>query len=107
MDFLTSTVLSGMLYDCFKVGAKLTTDILKEKLQGWLFDDALLGQLADELSAMELDSFSERTIENKINESPSILNYLQHIKPEKNISSAIQTHYGSGDNVVNKTVYNK
>jgi hypothetical protein len=107
MDFLASTILSGILYDGFKAGAKLTADFLKERLQGWLFDEMLLKQLTDELLVMQLDDFSEKIIEKKINESPAVLEKLQQIRPDKSINSAIQTHYGSGDNVVNKTVYNK
>ena len=107
MDFLTSTILSGMLYDCFKTEAILTIDFLKEKLQGWLFDDLALEQLVDKLSMLELNESAEHVIERKINESPDVLQYLQQIKPAQSTSSVVQNHYGSGDNVVNKTIYNK
>ena len=56
---------------------------------------------------MHLDDLSEHAIERKINEASEIQSYLQKIIPEKNQSSVTQNHYGSGDNVVNKTVYNK
>ena len=107
MDFLTSTILSGLLYDGFKSGALLTIDLLKEKLTGWIFDEEPLHELTHKLESMHLDDLSEHAIERKINEASEIQSYLQKIIPEKNQSSVTQNHYGSGDNVVNKTVYNK
>ncbi|MFT5815762.1 MAG: hypothetical protein ACI9VT_003537 [Psychroserpens sp.] len=108
MDFLTSTVLSGMLYDGFKKGAALTADFLKEKLQGWLYDDVLVEQLAYRLKELELDDLSENAIERKINATPAILYCIKEIKIDQNIDSITQFHSGSGDNVVgNKVTYNK
>ena len=108
MDFLTSTVLSGMLYDGFKNGAKITASFLKEKLQGWLFDDVVIGQLADRLKVLELDDLAEHVIERKINESSNVLDCIKEIKIDQNIGSVTQVHSGSGDNVAgNKVTYNK
>lgn len=110
MDFFTSTLLSGILYDGFKKGVAITTDFLKEKLQGWLVDDALLEQLAIKVNALKLEEYGEHVIERKLNESFEIQEVLKHIRPEQNteIGTVTQIHSGSGDNVVgNKTVYNK
>lgn len=108
MDFLTSTVLSGMLYDGFKQGASLTAGFLKEKLQGWLFDDVLVEQLTDRLKELELDDLAEHAIERKINAAPAILDCIKEIKIDQNIGSVTQLHSGSGDNVAgNKVTYNK
>lgn len=109
MEFLTSTILSGMLYDGFKNGVAVTEKFLKDKLQGWLIDDALLGQLAEKVNALELENFGEHIIERKLNESRELQEILKLIKPEQNtnIGSVNQYHSGSGDNVVNKTIYNK
>lgn len=106
MDFLTSTVLSGMLYDGFKIGASLTAGFLKEKLQGWLFDDALLEQLIDRLKELELDDLAEHAIERKINASPAILSCIKEIKIDQNIDSVTQFHSGSGDNIAGNKVIN-
>ena len=65
MNFLSSTILSGILYDGFKTGAKLTVSFLKENLQGWLFDDAMLEQLARNLQALELEELADYRIEKK------------------------------------------
>jgi hypothetical protein len=108
MDFLTSTALSGMLYDGFKTGAKLTVCFLKEKLQGWLFDDDVVEQLADKLKSLELDDLAEHVIERRINETPSVLDCMQGIRIDQTIGSVSQIHSGSGDNVAgNKVTYNK
>ncbi len=110
MDFLTSTLLSGVLYDGFKKGAAITSDFLKEKLQGWLIDDALLEKLTEKVNALELQDYSEHVIERKLSESGELQEILKLIKPDQNtnIGSVTQNHSGSGDNVVgNKTVYHK
>lgn len=110
MDFLTNTLLSGVLYDGFKKGIAITSDFLKEKLQGWLFDDELLEKLAEQVNALELQDYGEHVIERKLSESGELQETLKLIKPEQNttIGSVTQNHSGSGDNIVgNKTVYHK
>ena len=108
MDFLTVTILSGILYDGFKDGASITTRFLKEKLQGWLFEDHNIELLTDELKALKLDDLSEHAIERAINEKPNILDCLKEIKIDQNIGSVTQIHSGSGDNIAgNKIINNK
>ena len=108
MDSLSTIALSGMLYDGFKTGAKLTTNFLKQKLQGWLFDEKVIEQLADKLKTLELDDLGEHIIKKKINETPDILDYMREIKLDQSIASVSQNHTGSGDNVVgSKITYNK
>lgn len=110
MVFLTSTLLSGMLYDGFKEGVLITSKFFKGKLQGWLIDDAVLENLADKVNHLELQDYNERVIERKLNESLELQEILKLIKPEQNtsIGTVTMNHSGSGDNVVgNKTVYYK
>ncbi len=110
MDFLTSTLLSGMLYDGFREGGAITSNFLKEKLQNWLFDDAVLEDLADKVNDLELQDYNERVIERKLNESLELQEILKLVTPDQNasIGSVTMNHSGSGDNVVgNKTVYHK
>ncbi len=110
MNFLTSTLLSGVLYDGYKKGLAITSDFLKENLQGWLFDDELLEKLAEQVNALELQDYGEHVIERKLSESGELQEILKLIKPEQNttIGSVTQNHSGSGDNIVgNKTVYHK
>ncbi|EHU4841154.1 hypothetical protein KY951_004273 [Vibrio parahaemolyticus] len=110
MGFLTSTFLSGVLYDGFKKGVAISSDFLKEKLQGWLIDDELLEKLVEKINALELQDYGEHVIERKLSESGELQEILKLIKPEQNttIGSVTQNHSGSGDNIVgNKTVYHK
>ena len=110
MDFLTSTALSGVLYDGFKNGIAITTEYLNRKLQGWLIDDALLDKLVEKINALELQDYGEHVIERKLSESDELQELLKLVKPEQNttIGSVTQNHSGSGDNIVgNKTVYHK
>ncbi|WP_299142803.1 hypothetical protein [uncultured Vibrio sp.] len=110
MDFFTSTILSGILYDGFKNGVAISSAFLKEKLQGWLVDDVVLEQIAKKVHELELQDFGERVIERKLNESSELQELIKLVKPEQNIGigSVTQNHCGSGDNIVgNKTVHNK
>ncbi|HEI8951709.1 TPA: hypothetical protein SLH21_003569 [Morganella morganii] len=110
MDFLTGTFLSGVLYDGFKKGMTISSDFLKEKLQGWFIDDELLGKLVEKINALELQDYGEHVIERKLSESGELQEILKLIRPEQNtsIGSVTQNHSGSGDNIVgNKTVYHK
>ncbi|CNG28188.1 GapS6a family protein [Yersinia enterocolitica] len=109
MGFLTSTLLSGILYDGFKTGVAITTDFLKEKLTGWLVDDALLEKLSYKVNALKLQDYGEHVIERKLNESSEIQEILKLVQPEQNtnIGSVTQNHCGSGDNIVgNKIIHN-
>jgi hypothetical protein len=107
MDFLTSTVLSGVLYDGFKKGAAITSDFLKEKLQGWLIDNELLENLTEKVNTLQLQDYGELVIERKLNQSEELQEMLKLITPVQNtnIGMVTQNHSGSGDNVINKTVY--
>ena len=110
MDFLASSILSGILYDGFCNGVSITADFLKEKLKGWLVDDDLLQGLIAEVNQLELQDFREDVIERKLNESEKLQRILEGIKPDSNatIGSSTQNHSGSGDNIIgNKTVYHK
>jgi|TARA_R110002012_G_C11671702_1_gene613146 hypothetical protein len=110
MDFLTSSLLSGILYDGFKNRVAITAAFLKEKLQGWMVDDHLLELLTDKVNALELEEYGEHVIERKLKESDEVQKILRsiHYEQKMDIENVSQTHSGSGDNIVgNKTVYNK
>ncbi|MDK9735978.1 hypothetical protein KI655_01575 [Vibrio sp. D404a] len=110
MEFLTSAILSGVLYDGFKDGITISSAFLKEKLQGWLVDDVVLEQITEKVHELELQDFGERAITRKLDESSELQELMKSVKPEQNIGigSVTQNHSGSGDNIVgNKTVYNK
>lgn len=100
MDFLTSTILSGIAYDILKCGMLLTTDNLKDRLREWIVDDSALPALAGELNKLSLtNEMSESAIEKKILASPELFSLLENIKPIAEGNTIIQSHSGSGDNV--------
>jgi hypothetical protein len=47
MEFISSAVLGGLLWDSLKAGAVMTSVYLKEQLQDYLFDEATLLKLND------------------------------------------------------------
>lgn len=62
MNFLASTMLSGVTYDLIKVGMKLTANFLKEKLKDWILKEEDYEKLAETINtAAEIE-------ENKKNE---------------------------------------
>lgn len=100
MDFLTSTILSGIAYDVIKCGVLMTTDNLKDRLRDWIIDDYALSVLAGELNKLSLtDEMSESAIERKILASTELISLLENIKPISEGNTTIQSHSGSGDNV--------
>ena len=106
MEFMTSTILSGILYDGFVKGVKISTEFLKGKLQGWLFDDELIEELANKLNMLDLDELGQHVIKKRIDNNPEIIKCMQNIKQEKSIGMVNQNHYGTGDNVAGNKVIN-
>jgi len=100
MDFLTGTILSGMLYDLIKCGIMLSSDNLKDKLKDWVIDDSTLLTLSSELTKLELtNDLSELAIENRVLASPEITTLIEKIQPNSSNNIIIQTHNGTGDNI--------
>jgi len=100
MDFLASSILSGIAYDIIKCGMLLTADNVKDRLRGWIIDDPTLSVLAGELNKLSLtDEMSEAAIERKILASPELISLLENIKPVAESNTIIQSHSGSGDNI--------
>lgn len=46
-DYLTSTVLSGMVYDAICAGATIGVDMLKSVLQDWIVDDGQICKIVE------------------------------------------------------------
>jgi hypothetical protein len=100
MEFITSAVLSGFLYDMLKHGVSITAEGIKEKLKDWVLDDTVTTDLAIELGALDLnDDLSESAIEKIINRSPKLFELLSSIKKEGSVTTVIQNHNGTGDNI--------
>ncbi|MEZ8059558.1 GapS6a family protein [Vibrio splendidus] len=105
MEFLSATVLSGVVYDLIKHQIQITASSLKEKLKDWVVDEAVTPALAVELEKLKLnDEMSEKAIERQIAESKHIQTILSNIVPNTT-NVIVQHHSGTGDNVGgNKTI---
>lgn len=99
MEFLSAAVLSGIVYDLIKHQVQITAESLKDKLRGWVVDEAVAPALAVELERLELnDEMSEKAIERQIAESKDIQSILHNIVPNTT-NVIIQHHSGTGDNI--------
>jgi len=100
MEFMTSAILSGFLYDMLKHGVSITADSVKEKLKDWILDDSIAPAFSKELADLNLnDELSESAIEKRINQTPKLLDLLSSIKKEGSVTTIIQNHSGTGDNI--------
>lgn len=50
MRFLTSTILSGIVYDAIKKGIKITSNYIKVKLANWIIDDKTINNITRSLN---------------------------------------------------------
>lgn len=99
MEFLSSTILSGFVYDMLKHQISITATSIKEKLKDWVVDEAVAPVLAEEIEKLSLnDEMSEKAIERKLSESGKIQQILASIKPN-NTTVIMQNHSGTGDNI--------
>lgn len=106
MEFITTTILSGVIYDILKRGVFLTKDVLANNLKKWLIDDATLEKLAIKLQELNLnDEMSEKAIEREINSSNQIKELLTKISAH-NVDIDIQIHSGTGDNIIGNKIIN-
>lgn len=101
MDFITTTILSGALYDLFKSGALLSAVQLKNKLKDWLVSE----EQSQEMVLLLKDSgvhedMGQHAIERKINENQPLLELLKVIKPNEKMMQITQ-QVDTGVNVVN------
>lgn len=109
MDFLTSTVLSGVLYDIFKHTAVLTIDNIKSGLKGWAINEVVTPALYNEISKLDLnDELNKRAIEKRITASDDLIALIKTIPRNTNTTNIEQTHFGTGHNVAGSVnIYNK
>ncbi len=100
MEFMSATILSGVLYDCLKHGTYVTASKLKEKFQGWIIDDQLATKLESQVTALKLnDEMSEKAITKHIEASLELNRLLREIRPVAQASVINQVHNGTGDNI--------
>lgn len=109
MDFLTSTVLSGVLYDIFKHTAVLTVDNIKTGLKDWVINEVVAPTLYTEISKLGLnDELNKRAIEKKVIASDDLMALINTIPRNINTTNIEQVHTGTGHNIAgNVNIYNK
>jgi hypothetical protein len=82
MDFISATILGGILFDSIKYSAVLTKDILKQKLVDWVVEDSVAARVIEQAKHLEKEGFqSEQSLIENIDKSPSWQSIMQDIKP--------------------------
>ena len=107
MDFLTSTILSGLLYDGLKSGVTISAVWLKDTLRNWLIDDNTAQIMADKITQLGInDDLSGKAIKTRIDNDPELLRLLMEIKTALQTIIHVSTHHGSGDIVHGNKIMN-
>jgi hypothetical protein len=115
MDFLTSTILSGLAWDCIKSTGKVTVDFLKEKLKGWLINDTDLENIAVKINNIpESYKKSAKFLEAAIEDDSQLLEILNKTQQRQDIQINMQnSHFekpnfnqGGSGSTFTTTIYN-
>ncbi|OGR15305.1 MAG: hypothetical protein A2097_07505 [Desulfobacula sp. GWF2_41_7] len=100
MDFLSSTILSGFLYDMLKNRVAVSAENIKLKLKDWAVNELVAPALSEEVNKLNLNNeMSESAIEKRINQNPNLIELLTSIKNAESSATIIQHHSGKGDNI--------
>ncbi|MCA6983955.1 hypothetical protein ACIPSR_07220 [Pectobacterium sp. CHL-2024] len=98
MDFLTSTILSGLLYDGLKTGVTISAVWLKDTLRNWLIDDSTAQIMADKITQLGInDDLSGKAIKTRIDSDTELLRLLMDVKTLPHTINYVSTHHGNGD----------
>lgn len=108
MEYLTSTMLSGMTYDLIKRGLYISVDTLRNKLKDWLINDEDIKVLVERINSIDqLEDLNESAISRRLEDDSILQKTLVNIKQDNSISQVTQTHSGRGDNVAGNKVINQ
>lgn len=96
MDFLTSTVLSGIAWDGIKYAGNITSKYLKERLGDWIVNDKVLEELASKINDLP-DAYkkNDKFLELAIQENESLQELLRNIQPKTDLSFKDNVFTGS------------
>lgn len=84
MDFLTSTILSGIAWDCIKKVGIVTSDYIKRNLRDWILEDVSYEKVANIINeAPDYARKSEKFLDAFIDENEQLKVIMEHAK--KNI----------------------
>lgn len=108
MDYLTTTMLSGVIYDVIKKGFQVSIITLKSKLKDWFITDHELEILVERINNIEqLEDLNESAICKRLEKDCVIKNLLVNIQQDNSTSQVNQSHSGYGDNVAGDKVINQ
>lgn len=97
MEFLTSTILSGIAWDIIKEGGKLTTEYLRENLKSWILKDTDYEIISNSINeASTTDTKSIKYLDAYIDSNKAINDILNGIN--------YNTNYMQDNNVYNNSV---
>lgn len=98
MEFLTSTILSGLAWDGIKEMGKITGTYIKKKLKGWIIDDKQAYEIAENINQMpELYKKSEKILEGAIEDNERLMNILKSIRSESKYEQNNSNSTNSGN----------
>ncbi|WP_421263816.1 GapS6a family protein [Aeromonas sp. 600527] len=109
MTFLTSTILSGILYDTLKKGTIITGEFIKETLKDWIVDDNTAESLANKLkeSDHDISSLRREAIQDFLESSQQTLDIIKTIRSTQESNSYHNYHSGTGDIVNGNKIINQ
>lgn len=106
MEYLTSAILSGLIYDGVRNGAIIGYNLLKSKLQAWIIDDNQINEMVELLKKAGInEDLAPHAIERKIDNNQQLVDLLKEIQMPLN-STSISQSSNIGHNIVGNGVIN-
>jgi len=101
MEFLTSSILGGIIYDIAKNNIANFNEKLKNSIKGYIFNDdeiALLNQIANDI--IKKDNYTKEDFIKTISSNQKIQHIIQKLEEKKISINNIQNNNGivMGDN---------
>lgn len=102
MEFLTSTILSGFVWDKMKDLKNITGDYIKEKLQDYIVDEEMCNKIAIRLNCIEEPyKKTEKFLQCAVEEDQVLCSLLRQIEKKTSDSHDIIGSTISGENLIN------
>lgn len=85
MEFLTTTILSGLLWDGLKKIGIISSDYVKEKLKDWIIDEENCQKIADKINNIsDGEKRTEKFLDASLEEDGDFVALLKEIQKNKN-----------------------
>ncbi|MBB6714783.1 hypothetical protein [Clostridium gasigenes] len=103
MEMLTTTILSGMVWDIIKGGGKLTADYLKKKLKAWILEEESYQVITSSINdASDNDKKSIKYLDAYIDSDDKIKEILKTATPTVGYMQDNNSYIGSVNATGNK-----